>query len=1106
MRRIAFASALLLAATLAAKLPVADGTTLTVSAQTLRLTQTQQQLHGLHRASRNRRHVRRHGHPGRSAALTASGGDPVLFGDPTIESGTRGATAGLADAFPFSNQTNGATASIAVYLDSSNQASKLIAGLYTNNNGEPGSLIASGSLSSPTADAWNTLTTNAVVVSAGRTYWIAVLGEGGKLFFRDRMSGPCNSMESRKSNLRYLPFWWGNGTQSAGCPISAYVNGYLLSPVNTASPVITGQTVQGHSMSASTGTWSNSPMSYAYQWQDCTSSGCANIGGATSSSYTVESSDVGDAIDVVVTATNSMGSGTAASAETPAVVAATPPPTPAANTAAPAISGQSVQGQTLTTSNGSWTNTPTSYVYQWQDCDTTGANCTNISGATSSTYTLAATDVGRTIRSSVTATNAGGSTLASSAATSVVVAAAPVNSAVPVISGQAAQGQTLTTSNGSWTNTPTSYVYQWQDCTSSVCANISGATSSSYTVQSSDVGDAIDVVVTATNPMGFGSATSAKTSAVVAVPSPAPVSNTAAPTITGTATVGQQLTTSPGTWSNCGTGCTYTYQWDDCSGVSGGYGTGCSVASGSPTNQTTYTIVNGDYTGCTGGCYIQVLVTATASGGGQATHASPATSQVTSGSNSSGSSSSYGGSSIQQVQLAANTGTGFSTFQSHNNRTVYVPNGGGIFVAYLASWVNDNSCAIAAPTPATGPTDGCQNAMYVDRSTNNGASFTHVLHINVGHHAVPSLEADAAGNVYAFIESIGATDGGGWIYKFPASNWTNPVLIGTLLYGWDDKFTSGYDPAGPSAASGGTLWQLHGGDGPTPGYGNALFVGRVAANDSGGGQLDGSKCTTGAQQNCYIAVTTNDNGGSEPSGGVFSHYPHIYFDRSGSCPSGEIGPCDLTVMAWTNTAGSCAEYGYYDIRYLISADGGETWYGTSGAISYGSFPIEADADGPSFQLLNASEYNGLCSTASNWLDSMYIQDGHIYFLYRQTGSDAIYRRVTPTWTGSGYTVTTDEGPTTLNGLGDGNCGAFFSGYGTANSRIFLTGPNSNCTGVVTLSSTNDGQTWSSYANGPSTSAYSYGISGSPTLGPTGDVLAAFTNQTNPDTAYFVNNP
>jgi hypothetical protein len=54
---------------------------------------------------------------------------------------------------------------------------------------------------------------------------------------------------------------------------------------------------------------------------------------------------------------------------------------------------------------------------------------------------------------------------------------APVNSALPVISGSTIQGRVLTAANGTWTNSPTNYSYAWQDCDSfgNNCTRISGA-------------------------------------------------------------------------------------------------------------------------------------------------------------------------------------------------------------------------------------------------------------------------------------------------------------------------------------------------------------------------------------------------------------------------------------------------------------------------------------------------------------------------------------------------------------------------------------------------------------------------------------------------------
>jgi hypothetical protein len=455
------------------------------------------------------------GHVG-SGKPTVGGADPVLFGDQTIEATSDSAPAGSANAFPFNDQITGTAATISIYVGSNNQASGLVAGIYSDKHGRPGSLLATGSLSLPTAGAWDTMSISSTSISAGRTYWIAVLGSGGGLSFRDRSSGPCTSVSSNKTNLTSLPPSWSTGSQSTSCPASAYVSGYEAPPWNIVAPTISGQAVEGQPVTASAGSWGNSPSSYAYQWQHCTSSGCANIVGATSSSYLLQASDVGDTTDVVVTASDSGGSSTASSAQTAAV--APDPPAAPVNTAPPTISGSAMQGQTLTASSGTWNNSPTAYAYQWQDCTSSG--CTNISGATSPSYLLQASDVGETVDLVVTASNAGGSSSATSAQSAVVAAdpasSAPANTALPKISGipmPAASGiygaGSLSVTNGSWTNSPTSYTYQWQDCdpTGANCTNASGsgATTNSYTVVSADTASSIRVQVTAHN--GSGSTT-----------------------------------------------------------------------------------------------------------------------------------------------------------------------------------------------------------------------------------------------------------------------------------------------------------------------------------------------------------------------------------------------------------------------------------------------------------------------------------------------------------------------------------------------------------------------------------------------------------------------
>jgi subtilase family serine protease len=79
-----------------------------------------------------------------------------------------------------------------------------------------------------------------------------------------------------------------------------------------------------------------------------------------------------------------------------------------ASTSKPTVSGIAEQGQKLTVTHGEWSGSPTSIGDQWEDCNTSGSSCSAIVGATGQTYTLAASDVGSTIRVQETASNASG--------------------------------------------------------------------------------------------------------------------------------------------------------------------------------------------------------------------------------------------------------------------------------------------------------------------------------------------------------------------------------------------------------------------------------------------------------------------------------------------------------------------------------------------------------------------------------------------------------------------------------------------------------------------------------------------------------------------------
>ena len=187
-------------------------------------------------------------------------------------------------------------------------------------------------------------------------------------------------------------------------------------PSNTVAPTLSSTTATtGTTLTVTTGTWANSPTGFTYQWFQADTN--AAISGATTTSYTPVAGDVGHTLKCIVTATNANGSAAAVSNTSSAVVAAAAP----VNTVAPALSTTSpTQGNAVTVTTGTWNGSPTGFTYQWFYADTSAA----ISGATASSYTPVASDVSHTLRVTVTATNANGSSAGSSNTSGAVTATA----------------------------------------------------------------------------------------------------------------------------------------------------------------------------------------------------------------------------------------------------------------------------------------------------------------------------------------------------------------------------------------------------------------------------------------------------------------------------------------------------------------------------------------------------------------------------------------------------------------------------------------------------------------------------------------------------------
>ena len=88
-------------------------------------------------------------------------------------------------------------------------------------------------------------------------------------------------------------------------------------PVNSVAPAITGTAVHGNVLTSSTGTWSNTPTSYIYQWNR---NGVPISQDANNAFYTVEAADVGDTLTVTVIAHNAGGSSLPATSSPTATV------------------------------------------------------------------------------------------------------------------------------------------------------------------------------------------------------------------------------------------------------------------------------------------------------------------------------------------------------------------------------------------------------------------------------------------------------------------------------------------------------------------------------------------------------------------------------------------------------------------------------------------------------------------------------------------------------------------------------------------------------------------------------------------------------------------
>jgi hypothetical protein len=396
--------------------------------------------------------------------------------------------------------------------------------------------------------------------------------------------------------------------------------------VATTRPTIEGSTVAGAVITARVAAWTGRlPVRVVHRWRRCDAEGGACIDTKRSGDrYRLRLVDVGHTLRVLATARNVVGASFALSVPTTVVLRRTTA-TPPTNVERPRIAGTPQLGTTLRAGAGTWHGTaPIAYSFQWLRCSRVGRQCGAIAGAAQQSYVVRTTDVGRTLRVRILARNVAGAAAALSDRTRVVTAppgssAPPRAVGQPVISGRALERSTLTSSNGSWAGTaPLVFQYRWLRCDQHGggingvgCDTIPGETRATYVLAAADVGHRVRSRVIATNRYGTASFNSNATAVVEAVAALAKPASTAPPTVAGSATLGQTVHATSGSWAGAQP-ITYAYQWRRCDRGGGS----CSSIGGATTSS--YALKTNDV-----GTTLRIQVTASNRNGSAAATSGP---------------------------------------------------------------------------------------------------------------------------------------------------------------------------------------------------------------------------------------------------------------------------------------------------------------------------------------------------------------------------------------------------------------------------------------------------------------------------------------------------
>ena len=162
-----------------------------------------------------------------NTAIAKANPPEFVVGDNVLESTIGGNPQGTAQAYKATPVKTGVITSFNVYVDASSTATAIVAGIYSDYNGHPKTLLAQGSLSAPKAGATNTLNISAVNLDSAKSYWLALLGKKGSVKFRYRLNSGLAPMETSSSTrLTSLPGTWKTGKTYSNGMISLFGNGY----------------------------------------------------------------------------------------------------------------------------------------------------------------------------------------------------------------------------------------------------------------------------------------------------------------------------------------------------------------------------------------------------------------------------------------------------------------------------------------------------------------------------------------------------------------------------------------------------------------------------------------------------------------------------------------------------------------------------------------------------------------------------------------------------------------------------------------------------------------------------------------------------------------